>query len=152
MIHIPRVTAVLSALLVTACQAPEDSVSETSDRVSESAIDLLNTYWQVEDIDQSGIIDMSMITIEFPEEERIAGSTGCNQFFGSVLTTGDSIEFSPAGVTQRACAPALMSQERRFLDALQAAVSFEVDDGIWLVLYDETDTERMRAIVSQGER
>ena len=46
----------------------------------------LTGTWQVEDIDQGGVIDNAMVTIEFLEDGRISGSTGCNRFSGSLKT------------------------------------------------------------------
>jgi heat shock protein HslJ/membrane-bound inhibitor of C-type lysozyme len=142
---------ILLPLVVLACAEPGESLSEAGDELSDGDVNLLNTIWRVEDIDQGGVIDMSMITIGFPEEGRLVGNAGCNNYFGSVAVTEDSIDLSPAGITRRACAPALMNQERRFLDALQAVVKFAIDDDTWLVLYDETGTKRTRAIALQTD-
>lgn len=111
-----------------------------------ASLSLTGTVWQVEDIDQGGIVDASMVTIRFPEDGRIAGDTGCNKFFGAAVISGKSISISGTGVTQMACAEALMAQERRFLDALQDASHLEMDNDTWLVFYDATRTERLRAI------
>ncbi len=142
---------ILLPLVVLACAEPAESPSETGGEVSDGDVSLLNTSWRVESIDLGGVIDMSMITIEFPEKGRLAGSSGCNNYFGSVTVTEERIELTPAGVTRRACAPALMNQERRFLDALQAAFRFAIDADTWLVLYDEAGTERARAIAFQAD-
>jgi heat shock protein HslJ/membrane-bound inhibitor of C-type lysozyme len=107
---------------------------------------LEGTVWQVEDIDGGGIVDRSMITLDFSEPRRIAGSTGCNRYFGDATVTGAVLSLGRMGSTMRACAPALMNQEQRFLNALNDAARFAIDNDTWLVVYDAEGLERLRAI------
>ena len=133
--------------LLAACSEQHDQSSPVeASRMTMASLSLTGTVWQVEDIDQGGIVDASMVTIRFPEDGRIAGGTGCNKFFGAAVISGESISISGIGVTQMACAEALMAQERRFLNALQNANRLEMDNNTWLVFYDATRTERLRAI------
>jgi len=106
---------------------------------------LFDVVWQVEDIDRGGIIDSSHITMQMSEEGRIAGSTGCNQYFGTLTVGQTSFEVSGAGSTRRACVPAIMQQETRFLQALHDVRRYEID-GDFVRLYDESGDERMRMI------
>jgi heat shock protein HslJ len=46
-----------------------------------------------------------------------------------------------------ACAPALMQQEQRFVQALQAVRRFELS-GDFLLLYDESQVLRLRLIAT----
>ncbi|MCU0939633.1 MAG: META domain-containing protein [Burkholderiaceae bacterium] len=48
--------------------------------------------------------------------------------------TGESLAFGKTAGTMMACAPALMEQERRLLDLLQAVHRFEISDSGALVL------------------
>ena len=90
---------------------------------------LSGTSWLAEDIGGRGVIDRAQTTISFEPEGRVAGSGGCNRYFGSVTIKGDAITFSKKlGATMMACAPALMDQERRFFDALAATRSYRFDD------------------------
>ncbi len=41
----------------------------------------------------------------------------CNRWFASYQTQGEELHFSQAGATRMMCAPALMEQEARFLQA-----------------------------------
>lgn len=110
------------------------------------AAEISEHAWQAEDIDRGGIIDNSMVTLEFTDDGQVAGSTGCNRYFGKALLGDGAFSASAVGSTRRACAAALMDQERRFLDALQSAERFKVENDIWLILLDAQGTERLRFI------
>ena len=61
------------------------------------------------------------------EGDRVAGSGGCNRFFGGFKTEGQQLNISQLGSTNMACEPtAVMSQESNSLQALQGAQRYEV--------------------------
>lgn len=74
--------------------------------------------WVVEDLAGTGIIDRSRITVEFLQDGRVAGRASCNRYTGSYQLTGEALSFDEPATTRMACAPALMNQERRFLDLM----------------------------------
>ena len=80
--------------------------------------------WAVEDLAGAGIIDRSRMTLRFLADNRVAGRASCNRYMGSYNLTGEGLSFSPQATTMMACAPALMNQERRFLELLE-----QVTDG-----------------------
>jgi heat shock protein HslJ len=69
------------------------------------------------------------ITAEFGTDGEIAGNAGCNDYFASYQTDGESIAFGPVGATQRTCAapPGVMEQEGEYLAALQSAATYQVE-------------------------
>lgn len=107
---------------------------------------LPGTTWQIEDIDESGIVDRSMITLQFTAEGGVAGNSGCNRYFGNVELQGDQLSFSQLGNTRRACVPALMQQEQRFLVAMQSVGSYQVDERDFLLLFDTDNAQRLKAV------
>lgn len=106
----------------------------------------LTGTWQVEDIDQGGVIDNAMVTIEFLEDGRISGSTGCNRFSGSLKTEEATFVVSKTITTRRACVPAIAKQEQRFLSALNEAAYFKVEADTWLVIFDASHQPRLKLI------
>lgn len=82
--------------------------------------------WVVEDLADGGIIDRSRITIEFLEDNRIAGRASCNRYSGSYKLSGAGMTLEPLATTRMACAPALMDQEARFLDLLERTESVKI--------------------------
>jgi putative lipoprotein len=125
------------ALTLVAC-APTSPTN-----VPASFAQLTGAKWVAEDIDGRGVIDDAQSTVEFVAEDRIAGRGGCNQYSGNVKLNGTKIQVSPLISTKMACVPALMDQESRFLQALQAARSLKLEDTKLLVL-DESGTQRLR--------
>lgn len=107
---------------------------------------LNGTIWQVESVDRGGITDRSMITMNFHEAGRVAGYGGCNRYFGSVEESAGALTFSGVGATRRACATSLMDQEQRFFTALGDAASYTIESDMWLVVFDASENERIRAI------
>lgn len=81
------------------------------------SIETERTY-QVEWIGERPLIDNSHLTITLGRDGRAYGNAGCNHWFASYELKDDRISFGPAGSTRKMCAPALMEQEQRFLDAL----------------------------------
>jgi len=118
---------VVLALALAACgsgakqDGAADSARSTVGAGAEGEHDLKGTAWQLEDLGGRGVIDNSMVTLEFPEAGRVAGRGGCNRYFGSVELDGESIKFGQMGATRMACAEALMDQEGRYLKALESA-------------------------------
>jgi len=109
------------ATLVTGCanqheQPPFDELNE-----------LTAHEWVLEDINNQGIIDNSRVTLNFGDEGRVAGKASCNRYFAVYSVDGETLNIQQAATTMMACPEALMNQERRFLDALQGAHSFEID-------------------------
>lgn len=140
--------AAITALLLAVSGVSMAGVQDPDTmHASEDAVrELRDSAWQVEDIDGRGIVDRSMITLTFTDEGRIAGSTGCNRYFGHVYLDGDVITISGTGSTRRACVPALMDQEQRFLAALGAAARHERDEAGRLVIFDGAGARRLVAV------
>lgn len=84
--------------------------------------------WVVEDIGGAGLIDSSRVTLVFGADGRVAGSGGCNRWFGGYAGTGAALTIGDIGATRMACPPALMMQEQRFFEALSRVAGFAIDD------------------------
>lgn len=104
--------------------------------------------WTVEAIDGDGLTERPRATLAFGADGRIAGTASCNSYTAAYLLTGESLSVRGAAATRRACAPALMAQERRFLAALEAVRRFELGPGGTLRLLGE----RGRSITARRER
>lgn len=74
--------------------------------------------YQVEWIGERPLIDRSHLTLTLGHDGRAYGNAGCNHWFASYTLEGERLSFGPVGSTRKACAPALMEQEQRFLDFL----------------------------------
>lgn len=97
---------------------------------------LIGDEWVVEDI-AGGLVDRSRATLDFGIDGRLAGRASCNAYTSSYTVTGERLAIGTTATTMMSCAPALMEQERRFLDILQRIRGFDVTDTGALVLQDE---------------
>ena len=106
---------------------------------------LKGTAWSVEDIAGKGVVDMSHTTIEFTDDDRIVGDTGCNRYFGSVELAEASIKVGILAGTRMACVPALMDQERSFYQAINEATTWEIAETGLLHLRNADGVDQLRA-------
>jgi heat shock protein HslJ len=92
-----------------------------------SAPSIEDIVWRAEDIGGGGIIDRSRATLAFGADGRVSGMASCNNYSGSYTLDRGALSFTSALVaTQKACAPSLMDQERRFLAILGASHRVEL--------------------------
>lgn len=99
---------------------------------------LMGKEWVVEDIAGRGVIDGSRLSLTFSSDGQLSGNTSCNRMFGPYSLSGPKLTISNAGLTKMACAPALMDQEHRFVDVLNAVQSYRIDPTGALVLTSQT--------------
>lgn len=88
---------------------------------------LLGSEWLAEDIGGGGVLDRIQSTVMFGPDQAAYGSGGCNRFRGAATISGDTLRFGPLASTMMACPPAVMDQERKFLDALEATRSYRFE-------------------------
>ncbi|WP_243855566.1 YbaY family lipoprotein [Sphingobium vermicomposti] len=110
-----------------------------------AASGLIGAQFKVEDINRTGLIDSSNVTVQFSQGGRVSGSAGCNRFTGDYSLDGQSLRIGPLAVTRRACVTALGNQETRFLAILQDVTSWSVN-GNGSVLLRAEDGRYLAAI------
>lgn len=86
-----------------------------------------NTSWVLERLDGQPAMQGRNLTLNF-EKDKINGSTGCNSYSGSYTGNNDGAwHITDLGATEMACRPShVMMQERKFLNTLKSAMSYEV--------------------------
>jgi len=130
--------AAVLLLATGACSLMQPSSTDTP------KAELVGSTWLAEDIDGRGVIDNAQSTLIFGTDGRVSGNAGCNRYGGTVALKGASLLVDQVFSTKMACvAPALMDQETRFLQALQATRSYRMD-GTKLVLVDGEGKVRLR--------
>ncbi len=95
---------------------------------------LIGHEWIVEDIDGGGFIDNSRALLTFDGEGRVGGFGSCNSYGATYALKGERLTIGAAAATLRACAPALMDQEQKFLGTLSKARGFSIDETGALIL------------------
>jgi heat shock protein HslJ/uncharacterized lipoprotein YbaY len=108
---------------------------------------LMGDEWVVEDVG-GGLIDRSRATLDFGVDGRLAGRASCNAFTTTYTLTGEGLTVGTTATTMTSCAPAVMEQEKRFLDILQRVRRFDITDDGALVLEDD----QRRRIVARRQR
>jgi len=100
-------------------------------------------------IGERPLIDNSHLTITLGEDGRAYGNGGCNHWFAPYTLDGDKLKFGKVGNTRKLCAPALMEQERRFLQALETVERWDVSP-IEQVRFWPTEGKPLRWWLEEG--
>lgn len=108
-----RLISFLVLILIGACCTPAGT--------GLNADALVGTRWLLEDLGGKGVLDRVQTTVQFQDENRIAGSGGCNNYFGTFQVENNEFSVGPIGATRKMCPPAVMDQEDRFFRALEKA-------------------------------
>ena len=88
------------------------SGNATSPTDATPAVSLVGPTWRVTSIEGQPVLSGTTITAEFSTEERVAGTSGCNRYFGSAKAESGRIAMGPFGATLMACSPDdVMKQE-----------------------------------------
>jgi heat shock protein HslJ len=119
----------MAALLATGalCAACADSAEMEP---KQPAASMTDTTWLLEEINGAGVIDGLNSPIEFQADGTVTGVTGCNRMTGKADIGPHTIRLGPLATTRRACAPAVMDQEQRYLEALHTARAWEIETGL----------------------
>jgi putative lipoprotein len=96
-------------------------------KISPSTIEIQGSKWLLEDLAGKGVVDGVQTTLEFGEDNRLGGNGGCNVYFTGYELDGSNLKVGPIGSTQMMCPPALMDQERKFLQALEKAYNLRIE-------------------------
>ncbi|MDQ8698899.1 META domain-containing protein [Hyphomicrobium sp. LHD-15] len=115
---------------------------------AEDEAGLVGATWLAEDIGGAGVVDNVQSKITIDSAGKVSGSGGCNRLIGSVEVDGDKITFAPPATTRMMCPPAVMDQEGKFIDALQKARGFTLEEP-FLRLLGEDRAELVRLIRSE---
>jgi heat shock protein HslJ len=79
------------------------------------------------------------LTLAFSADGRIGGDGGCNRFAGPYGLSEDQVVIGPLLSTTRTCGEVVDSQEQRYLEVLQQAVTWAIaSDSLELRGYDGT--------------
>lgn len=97
----------------------------------DAALPLTRTNWVLASWGTGGAPPLAEAapTLSF-HDGRIAGTTGCNNYFAAATSRGaGDLVLGMAGSTLMACSPEQMTQEQRYLRALDAVTGYELIDG-----------------------
>ena len=78
------------------------------------------------------------LTVDFAVD-RVSGSGGCNRFMGGYEVKGEQLSIRTLASTRMACERDKMSQEARYLAALQGAQRYEMNAQGQLSIFYQTE-------------
>lgn len=88
---------------------------------------LIGPTWRLVSIEGQAAIPGTHVTAVFGENDRIAGSAGCNRYLGAAVVRGETLVVSPMATTMMNCgAVGVMPQEQAYLAALQGATAYRI--------------------------
>ncbi|KZB54986.1 hypothetical protein AUP42_06205 [Thalassospira lucentensis] len=70
-----------------------------------------------------------LASVNFTNDGKIAGSTGCNRYFGSYTRKDTALDVSPLGSTKMMCMEDAMEIEDAFIAAMADVKGWKVQDG-----------------------
>ena len=132
-----RVTATASMTATPASPAkPAAPITGTMTPKLQDVIWALESYGKPDK--QVKLLPQTPITARFESDGNVAGSAGCNNYNGTYVASGNELSVGPLAITRMMCTKPVMLQEQAYLDALQAARTYEITpDGKLKVTYDE---------------
>jgi len=122
----------------------DDGTREIKAELPSPASLLEGAEWKVRSLAGEPVPDAVAVSIRFLEDNRIAGSSGCNRFMGGYELTGEGLSFGQIAGTMMACPEPRMQIEQRFLGLLQTVTRFEIPADGQLQLIT-TDGQRITA-------
>ena len=91
---------------------------------------LTGTVWQLATLRGKAPLAGAAVSLKLTRAGKLSGSSGCNTYSGTYTAGRGSIRVAPTLVSTRmACAPAVMTQETRYLDALVASRAYSIGHG-----------------------
>ncbi|MFM7427354.1 MAG: META domain-containing protein [Elainella sp.] len=97
------------------------------------------------------MLPVGELTLEFADGQ-VGGSGGCNRFRGGYETTNQSLSIGPLASTFKACEQSIMTQEMRYLQALQGAQSYEISDkGLTISYQTDEGAGVLRFVQAEAE-
>jgi heat shock protein HslJ len=100
-----------------------------------SGASIEDTIWELESYGERGnlqtVIQDTEITIEFKSAEgEIAGSGGCNSYFGGYeINKNELTIIPPIGSTMMACPEPIMDQEQEYFKLIETTETFQIQNG-----------------------
>ncbi|MGE0044430.1 MAG: META domain-containing protein [Hyphomonadaceae bacterium] len=99
---------------------------------------LAGTSWTARSIQNESLAQDAGVTIQFGEQYRVSGNTGCNDYYGVYVVRDGQFVARNIGATERACEDAaVMAREGRLLEILNQSESMVVDANGQLVVTGE---------------
>ncbi len=130
----------IATLLCLLCLSALMVQAQASRQMSTDRRALAGTNWRLVSFGPAGseenIVSGTRPTLNFGDDGRASGSTGCNSFSGTYTVRGDTISFGRMISTKRACLDQKANQqEQLYLSALEQARWFRLASNRLAIYY-----------------
>ena len=126
------VVTLVGVTAVAACGSDDDGGEN---------VDLVGTTWVLTELDGEDVPAGVVVDLTF-DGERVAGSSGCNQYNSSATFDDGTVTIEPTiASTMMACEQSLTEVETAYLTAITEVTSYTVEDST-LTLVDSADVTR----------
>lgn len=102
--------------------------------VERSEVALSDSHWLVVRMNGAEVQSAKVPELDFGQDGRVSGTSGCNRFTGSYTEGNGRLELGPLASTRMACPDALGQQETDFFQALSQVVAYGVRAGHTVLL------------------
>ena len=111
---------VLAGVALSSCGTATGTVGPTGT--------LIGPTWRLVSIEGQAAVPGTHVTAVFGDDDRVAGSAGCNRYQGAAVVRGETLAMSPTMATTMMYCGALgvMPQEQAYLAALQKATAYRI--------------------------
>jgi putative lipoprotein len=115
----------LAVLLLglAACATPEKPMAAPPPASPPQS--LAGAEWRITEIAGKPVPADTKVTMAFADG-RVAGTSGCNRYFGGFEAGPGTLKVGQAGSTMMACPEPMMQTEQAFLEALRQVTGFTV--------------------------
>ncbi len=123
-----HIAILICVIILKSCGSSQDmaSAANTTDMITNETIS--GTY-TLEELDTANVTDE--LTLEFDSKTNgVSGFAGCNRFFGTYSTNGNSISFSELGATRMMCQDEANKIELKLFQTIAKVNSFELSNGV----------------------
>jgi len=132
LVQLAVASLLLTTLFLTGCESQPTKTEQPEQLV----FTLEDTDWQLESFMQGSAKASGKATLKLlSDKNRIAGSAGCNRYFGGYKTSGDQVSFSQMGATKILCQD--MSEEDHFFKYIMRVNRFQIE-GNQLILFKDS--------------
>jgi putative lipoprotein len=138
----PKDGSVMAEAEVAVQYGDEDEATpEPTALPPDTSLKLEDALWGLASYSSGVVLEDSFITAEFVAGE-VAGSAGCNNYFGPYETSGNEITIGDLGSTRKACQdpPGVMEQETAYLTTLPASSTYSIGES-GLQMFDSSGAE-----------
>lgn len=129
---------ILASLILIGCANNDGQIIDNSELEPASSTQPLTGKTWILQASNQPLLPESVITIEFTEDGKLNGSSGCNSYFGSYTIEGDILTVDGIGATEMWCED-MMEQEMAFLEMLQNAATIEFTESALTIHTDGGD-------------